>query len=185
MDYSLRTTQKSETPQTSPSAPLSDKDTVSEACGQLPTTEKLIQGQGTFSPPGSGKAGENKTTARRSVWGLTRSQVPASPWIQLEQLCAPLGKMGDSLNLFILKHVSLLPPAVTVTPQSLSTSFSSPLSRFTDITGWKESPYPARTPVKVREEKATAQRRLDLFTPAWMSSRTRASNSHLISQVCS
>ena len=50
MDCSLRTTQKSETPQTSPSAPLSDKDTMSESCGQLPTTEKLIQGQGMFSP---------------------------------------------------------------------------------------------------------------------------------------
>ena len=93
MDCSLRTTQKSETPQTSLSAPLSDKDTMHKSYGQLPTTEKLIQGQGTFSPPGSGKAGENKTTARRS-WGLTRSLVPASPWIQLEQLCAPLGKNG-------------------------------------------------------------------------------------------
>lgn len=94
MDCSFRTAQKSETPQTTPSALLSDKDTMSESRGQLPATETLIQGQGMFSPPGPGKARENKTTARRSVWGLTRSLVPASPWIQLEQLCVPLGKNG-------------------------------------------------------------------------------------------
>ena len=91
MNFSLRITQKSETPQTTPPTPLSDKDTMSMSHGRLPATGQLIQGQGTFSPPpGSGKAGR----VRPLPGEATGSLVPASAWIPLEQLCEPLGKNG-------------------------------------------------------------------------------------------
>lgn len=89
MNFSLRTTQKSETPQTTPPTPLSDKDTISVSHGRLPATEQLIQGQGTLSPPP-----QDQERPGRSVWVLTKSLMPASAWIPVEQLCEPLGENG-------------------------------------------------------------------------------------------